>query len=88
MILESAKKYKKTVEGTEKEFITASYNFIGQKAVYLDYLPTEEQDKPKKQPREIKVLTEEDQVEMMKRMEAERQAKIEAKKNRLRGVEG
>ena len=86
VILESAKRYKKTVEGTEKEFITASYNFIGQKAVYLDYLPTEEPEKPKKQPREVKVLTESDQAELVKRMEAERQQKVEERRKKRMGV--
>jgi len=65
LILESAKRYKKTVEGTEKEFITTSYNFLGNKEVYLDYLPgTSETDKPRKEPGKVKEMSQEELEEL------------------------
>jgi len=48
VIIKSAERYKKSLkEGTEKMYITKSYNFLGQKAVFMDYI-AEETEEPKK----------------------------------------
>ena len=62
LILQSAKKYKKSVEGTDKSYITTSYNFLGQKAVYMDYLPGNggEVQKAKKKESVVRELSAED----------------------------
>ena len=62
LILQSAKKYKKSVEGTDKSYITTSYNFLGQKAVYMDYLPGSgsEVQKAKKKESVVRELSPED----------------------------
>ena len=62
LILQSAKKYKKSVEGTDKSYVTTSYNFLGQKAVYMDYLPGNggEVQKAKKKESVVRELSPED----------------------------
>jgi len=44
-IIECAKRYQKSLRpDTEKAYITTSYNFLGQKQAYLDYLQGSERD--------------------------------------------
>lgn len=48
VITKSAERYKKSLkEDTEKIYITKSYNFLGQKAVFLDYLAEEKEESEK-----------------------------------------
>lgn len=48
VIIRSAERYKKSLkEDTERMYITKSYNFLGQKAVFMDYLIDETEKFPK-----------------------------------------
>ena len=48
VIIRSAERYKKSLkEDTEKMYITKSYNFLGQKAVFMDFLIDETEKSPK-----------------------------------------
>jgi hypothetical protein len=67
-------KYKKSLkEGTDKTFITTSYNFLGQKAVYMDYLPASTEEKPKHRERmPVREMTEEEIAELIESKNAKK----------------
>ena len=84
-ILKAIRKYKKYCDENQSWYTPMFGSTFFNTGIH-DYLPTEESEKPKKQPREIKVLTDTDQEELVKRMEAERQQKVEERRKKRMGV--
>lgn len=84
-ILKAIRKYKKYCDENQSWYTPMFGSTFFNTGIH-DYLPTEEPEKPKKQPREIKVLTDTDQEELVKRMEAERQQKVEERRKKRMGV--